>query len=88
MKWIIYNGILLNEYSIKAMQRNLESCVFDERVRSVHTMYSTFIELIDKQESSDREEPGTQGVLMNDCDTHIHYTIDEDYDIIIDKVVW
>lgn len=88
MRSIIYQDEILTEAVITAIQMHLKSCIDDVNIQRLNAMYDTFIELIEKQSSSDREEPGTECVLINDLDTHIHYTIDEDYDIIISKVVW
>lgn len=88
MRLLIYDGSVLCAASIQTILTNLTRMVYDDCVINLCGLYNAFLELIKQQESSDREEPGAEGVLMNDCDTYIHYTINEDYDIIINKVVW
>lgn len=88
MKFIFYKGVVLDEVNINATKSNLNKMVYDECVSSLSALYTSFLELIKKQESSDREEPGTECVMLNDLDTYIHYTIDKNYDVVIVRVVW
>lgn len=88
MRVIIYEGVVLAEVVINATISNLNKMVYDEYVSSLSALYTSFLELIKKQESSYREEPGTECVILNDLDTYIHYTIDENYDVVIARVVW
>ena len=88
MRFICYKGVALDEVVINESKADLNKMVHDECVSSLSALYTSFLELIKKQESSDREEPGTECVMLNDLDTYIHYTIDKNYDVVIVRVVW
>ena len=60
----------------------------ESNLRKEIEFYKSVLSLIQVQESSDAQPSGTEAVWMNDEDTYIHYHIDEDGEVIIDKTVF
>lgn len=59
----------------------------DAAAKKSIAFYKSILSLVRTQESSDAEPSGTEAVLMDEEDNHIHYHIDEDGEVIIDKVI-